>query len=86
MATQAAVQDLFRRKIREGNDRVAAALRLDVRFSRPVAAFAARVLWRFFTGGDALVMRIFVKGREDVGMTSPAHVAANVIGRGGRYR
>src|SRR5437870_1658814 len=60
-----------------GNCRLTAARR-DVRLAGTVAAFAARAFRRFFTGRDALVVRILIEVEPDVGMTRTTGVTSDV--------
>jgi hypothetical protein len=85
VAAEAVVQDLFGFQLGKGHNSGFSTARFYVGLARAVAALASGALGRFFSGGDALVMRVLVEVRPNIGMAGPAHVAAHESGsRGGR--
>ena len=78
VTAQAIFQHLFRLHQRERvGDGGLAAAGLYVRFGPAVAALATGPFRRFFAGGDALEVRIFVKIKPDVGVARLAGIAPN---------
>jgi len=80
MAAQAVVEDLVLGQFGESDYRGLAAPRLNVRLARPMAAFTSGSVGRFFSGSDALIVRVLVKVSPDVRMAGAANVAAYVGG------
>ena len=87
MAAQAIVENFLGREFRKSDDAGFAPARLNVRLAGTMAALAAGALGRFFSGSDALEVRVLVEISPDVGMASAADVAAyetGGVGAGGR--
>src|SRR5258706_6483697 len=78
MTPKTVVEDVLGWDLRESDDGGFAAVRVDMGFAWPVAAFASGPFSRFLTGCDALVVWILVKPGRNVGVTRPAHSAAHV--------
>ena len=80
MAAKAGVECLFGTNLGEGNDSFLATAGVDVRFPRAMTAFAARILRRFGSTGDASVMWITKELVPDGRVASFTRFAANVVG------
>ena len=86
MTPKTVVEDILGWELRESDDGGLAAVGVDVGLAGSVTAFASGPFNGFFTGCDALVVRILVEPGENVRMTSPANSAAHVGRAGYRLR
>jgi hypothetical protein len=86
VAAETVVQNLLGREFGKGHDRSFASARFDVSFARAVATFASGAFGGFRAGGDALIVRVFVKAGPNIGMASAAHVVAHKSGSRARLR
>jgi hypothetical protein len=80
VAAQAVVENLLGLQFRKSNNRGLAAPGFDVGLTGAVAALASGTVWRFFSGGDALVMGVLVEVGPNVGVASAAYVATDETG------
>lgn len=82
MATQAVVQNLPRRLLRESEYRSLAAARLDMRLAWPVTTFTSSVRGSRGAAGDRFVMWVLIEVQPDIGMASLACIASYVLAGG----
>lgn len=78
VTAQACIQYLLRRELREGNNGRLASVRGNMRLTGSMATFASGIGRRFFSGSNALEMRVFVEPEPDIGVAGLAYHASDV--------
>lgn len=78
MAAKTVFEHLFRFQLGKGNNRCFPAASFYVRFTRSMATLTSGVLRTLVPAGNRLVVRILVEIDENIGVTRPAGITANV--------